>query len=138
MNINHPKEINFDFAPDEGQEAFMAEAHMTKYIDYLRTVADGIGMEVLFSQVLHDEPNLDEQDNKLLDRHLPMYRVQVLDDGDLLSEFVYSYYSGPLYKSFRDWINYDILFYMKSKALYQAYDSKFPERHTIKELAKKV
>ena len=73
-----------------------------------------------------------------LDRHLPVYCIQVLDDNELLGEFVYSNYSGELYKCFKDWINYDILFYMKSKALYQAYDSKFPERHTIKELAKKI
>ncbi len=34
--------------------------------------------------------------------------------------------------------NSDILFYMKSKALYYDYDSKFPEKFTIKELAKKI
>lgn len=59
-----------------------------------------------------------------------------MDEDELLGEFVYGTYSAQLYDRFKDWVNSDILFYMKSKALYYDYDSKFPEKFTIKELAK--
>jgi hypothetical protein len=138
MNIELPIEINFAFAPDLGQEVFMAETHILKYTDYLKTIAEQIGMEVRVYQVLHSEKNLDFDDNRLMDRHLPIYCIQVLDDNEVLGEFVYHHYSGELYKRFRDWIIHDILFYMKSKALYQEYDSKFPEKFSIRELARKI
>lgn len=138
MNIDTPLEINFDFAPDEGQEIVMAETHINRYTEYLKGVAEQIGMEVLVFQVLNTDETLDSDDNRLLDRHLPIYCIQVLDDGDVLGEFVYSYCSGELYNSFKNWIKHDILFYMKSKALYCEYDCKLPERYTIKELVRKI
>ena len=64
MNIKRPLEINFDIAPDEGQEVFMAETQINAYTDYLKAIAEQIGMEVLVFQVLHSEDNLDFDDNR--------------------------------------------------------------------------
>ena len=138
MNIEHPLSINFGFAYDEGQEMLMAETQILRYTDYLKTVAEQLGMCVLVSQVLTNEPNLDREDNRLLDKLIPLYQIKVMDEDELLGEFVYGTYSAQLYERFKDWVNTDILFYMKSKALYYDYDSKFPEKFTIKELAKKI
>ena len=138
MKIEHPLLINFTFAFDEGQEMLMAETQILRYTEYLKTVAEQLGMSVLVSQVLTDEPSLDKEDNRLLDKLIPLYQIKVLDEDELLGEFVYETYSAQLYDRFKDWVNSDILFYMKSKALYYDYDSKFPEKFTIKELAKKI
>ena len=138
MNIQHPLEIDFAFAFDESQEILMAETQILRYTKYLKSLAEQLNMQVEVSQVKTNEENLDREDNELLDRIAPLYHIKVSDDGDLLGEFVFGSYSAQLYESFKAWVNHDILFYMKSKSLYYDYDCKFPERYTIKELAKKI
>ena len=128
MNIQHPIDINFDYTHDEGQESLLTEAQILKYIQYLMGLADKLDMDVRISCIPYQEPQLDREDNRLLNLFFPMYHIAVYDDNDLLGEFSYSCYTVELYDSFKAWVKSDILFYMKSKANYRELLEKHPER----------
>lgn len=121
MNIQNPIEILIDMDYDQSQGEFMTETLMLNYMKYLMNVADRLGMEVSVAT------RLTEQD-EFLDRFVPLLQFKISDDGELLSEFNFEQYSIPLYSRFRAWILNDILYYMKSKALYKEFD----EKHLIK------
>lgn len=128
MNIQHPLDINFDYTQDEGQESLLTEVQILNYTEYLMNVAEKLDMQVCIACIPHQEAQLDEDDNRLLNTMLPLYHIAIYDDKDLLGEFCYSQYTAELYDSFKAWVKNDILFYMKSKANYRELLEKHPER----------
>lgn len=128
MNIQNPLDINFDYTHDEGQESLLTEVQILNYTEYLMGIAEKLDMDVRITCFPHQEPQLDNDDNRLLNTMLPLYHIAIYDDSDLLGEFSYSYYSAELYDSFKAWVKNDILFYMKSKANYRTLLAKHPER----------
>lgn len=131
MNISKPIEINFDIEPNNKQEILIVEKSITDYIKYLSNITEKIQIEVLNYQLINTEEHLDFDDNRLIDRQLPTYCIQVLDDNEILGEFIYSYCSSKLYKQFQQWINNDIIYYVKSKAHYYDYDYQLRKNYQL-------
>lgn len=131
MNIENPIEINFTGDVDYSQGEYMAQRLILTYMDYLKGIAETLEMEITTDLIA--ESNLDENDNDLLNRHFPLFHIQVKDDDEILGEFIYSEYSIALYERFREWIMIDILFYMKSKMLYREFDIKLPDKVKVKQ-----
>jgi hypothetical protein len=127
MNIVNPTVIAFEDDQDEGMQALVTEAQINAYVRYLQIIAAGIDMEVSITLIKGDDTTITQADNELLDTLAPMFHIKVKDE-ELVGEFVFSEYSAPLYQRFREWINSEILFYMKSKALYRELSAKHPEK----------
>lgn len=68
MKIKRPTPIVYDENYDESQITFMTETLIKKHLDYLKRVARPLGMTVKVKKLKSNNPNLDEQDNDLIDR----------------------------------------------------------------------
>lgn len=128
MIIEQPKDLDICVDYDAEQQSFETEVQIISYAKYLKGVAEQLGMQLVVSQVSHDEPQLDDDDIRLLNTLLPLYHIAIYDDGDMLAEFSYDYYSNDLYTRFKAWVKNDILYYMKSKAMFLELWENYPER----------
>lgn len=99
MKIKRPTPIVYDENYDESQITFMTETLIKKHLDYLKRVARPLGMTVKVKKLKSNNPNLDEQDNDLIDRFFPIAHIQIYDDDELLSEFTIDAYTDKSTKA---------------------------------------
>lgn len=128
MIIEQPNDLNLSIEYDAEKHSLQTEVQILSYTEYLKGIAEQLGMQLVVSKVPHNEPQLDEDDIGLLDTMLPLYNIAIYDDGDMLAEFSYDYYGIDLYTRFKSWVKNDILYYMKSKAMFLELWEKHPER----------
>lgn len=128
MIIEQPNDLTLSIEYDAEKHSLQTEVQILSYTEYLKGIAEQLGMQLVVSKVPHNEPQLDEDDIRLLDTMLPLYNIAIYDDGDMLAEFSYDYYGIDLYTRFKSWVKNDILYYMKSKAIFLELWEKHPER----------
>lgn len=138
MKIKRPTPIVYDENYDESQITFMTETLIKKHLDYLKRVARPLGMTVKVKKLKSNNPNLDEQDNDLIDRFFPIAHIKIYDDDELLSEFTIDAYTDNVYESFVKWVSMDIHYYMVSKAMFLDFDKKFSKHINLKQALKKI